>query len=141
MITAVPQSARWALFTLLPLARWSRGRVVLIGDAAHPMLPHQGQGANQTIEDAVTLAAYLGDALLDGVPGGHERAFRLYERLRQARTRLVQRISLDASAVLHLPDGQAAAARDQELTHLVERIGWIHAYDVAEALGGPHAAS
>jgi salicylate hydroxylase len=140
MITAVPQSARWALFTLLPLARWSRGRVVLIGDAAHPMLPHQGQGANQTIEDAVTLAAYLGDALLDGVPGGHERAFRLYERLRQARTRLVQRISLDASAVLHLPDGQAAAARDQELTHLVEQIGWIHAYDVAEALGGPHAS-
>ena len=59
MIGAVPQSPRWGLFTRRPLARWSRGPVVLLGDAAHAMLPHQGQGANQTIEDAVVLAAEL----------------------------------------------------------------------------------
>jgi len=49
MLTAVPQSPRWGLFTLPPLTRWSRGPVVLLGDAAHAMLPHQGQGANQAI--------------------------------------------------------------------------------------------
>ena len=59
MLTAVPQSPRWGLFARRPLARWSRGPVVLLGDAAHAMLPHQGQGANQTIEDAAVLAAEL----------------------------------------------------------------------------------
>ena len=57
MLTAVPQSPRWGLFALRPLRRWSRGPVVLLGDAAHAMLPHQGQGANQAIEDAAILAA------------------------------------------------------------------------------------
>ena len=59
MIGAVPQSPRWGLFARRPLGRWSRGPVVLLGDAAHAMLPHHGQGANQTIEDAVVLAAEL----------------------------------------------------------------------------------
>src|SRR3974377_116670 len=59
MLTAVPQSPRWGLFPLPPLTRWSRGPVVLLGDAAHAMLPHQGQGANQAIEDAVTLAGII----------------------------------------------------------------------------------
>ena len=59
MIGAVPQSPRWGLFTRRPLTRWNRGTVVLLGDAAHAMLPHQGQGANQTIEDAVVLAEEL----------------------------------------------------------------------------------
>ena len=51
MIGAVPQSPRWGLFARRPLARWDRGPVVLMGDAAHAMLPHHGQGANQTIEE------------------------------------------------------------------------------------------
>ena len=59
MISAVPQSPRWGLFARRPLARWNRGPAVLLGDAAHAMLPHQGQGANQTIEDAAVLAAEL----------------------------------------------------------------------------------
>lgn len=57
MITAVPISQRWGLFHRPPLGRWSRGRVTLIGDAAHALVPHHGQGANQSIEDAVVLAA------------------------------------------------------------------------------------
>jgi hypothetical protein len=56
MIGAVPQSPRWGLFARRPLASWSRGHVVLLGDAAHAMLPHLGQGANQAIEDAAALA-------------------------------------------------------------------------------------
>jgi salicylate hydroxylase len=56
MIDAVPHSVRWGLFVARPLRRWHRG---LIGDAAHAMLPHHGQGANTTIEDAITLAELI----------------------------------------------------------------------------------
>jgi salicylate hydroxylase len=50
---------RWGLFGTRPLLHWYRGGVVLLGDAAHAMLPHQGQGANTSIEDAITLAELL----------------------------------------------------------------------------------
>ena len=56
MVGATEEGARWALHDHDPLERWHAGRTVVIGDAAHAMVPHQGQGANQTIEDAATLA-------------------------------------------------------------------------------------
>ena len=49
----------WALVDLPRLPRWSRGRVVILGDAAHAPLPHQGQGAGQAIEDAYTIGSLL----------------------------------------------------------------------------------
>jgi salicylate hydroxylase len=132
MVTAVPQSARWALLSQPPLRSWSRGRAVLIGDAAHTMLPHHGQGANQAIEDAVVLARCLADAGTD-----HAAAFDRYQRLRRTRTRVVQRSSLDTSPLLHLADGPAATARDVRLPDIPDRFGWIHSHD-ADLLGQPH---
>jgi salicylate hydroxylase len=125
MITSVPQSPRWGLFALPAMRSWSRGRVVLLGDAAHAMLPHHGQGANQTIEDAAVLATCLAAAGLDR----YRAAFARYERLRRARTRKVQRCSWIASAQLHVPDGPAAADRDRGLPGFLDRFGWIHGYD------------
>lgn len=135
MVEAGPQSDRWGLFTLPSLPHWSRGRSVLLGDAAHAMLPHHGQGANQTIEDAAVLARCIADA----GPDGHESAFGRYERLRRARTRAVQRASWDTSAALHRPDGPSAAARDEHLRGLDAWLGWIHGHD-AEAACGPALA-
>jgi len=125
MLRSVPQSPRWALSSLVPLSHWVRGAVVLIGDAAHAMLPHHGQGANQTIEDAAVLA----DCLAAAAPGGHAEALARFERLRRARTRQVQRSSWVASGLLHLPDGPAADERDIALQTIAERISWIHEYD------------
>jgi salicylate hydroxylase len=48
------------MYDRAPLPRWSSGRLTLLGDAAHPMLPHLGQGVNQALEDAVALATLLG---------------------------------------------------------------------------------
>ncbi|GGU50935.1 FAD-dependent monooxygenase [Lentzea flava] len=125
MFAAARPGIRWALLTQPPLRRWFRGRVVLLGDAVHAMLPHHGQGANQTIEDAVVLANCLGAARDD-----HQARFARYQFLRQARTRAVQRSSWQASAVLHLPDGPEARVRNAELAGLADKIAWIHMHDV-----------
>ena len=69
------------LFRRAPLRRWGAGRITLLGDAAHPVLPHTGQGAAQALEDAVALGAALKDA------GDVEHALRTYERVRSRRTR------------------------------------------------------
>jgi salicylate hydroxylase len=88
------------------------------------MLPHYGQGANQSIEDAAVLTTEL-DGAADPAA-----ALRRYERRRLARTRQLQKLSWDASAELHLPPGgPAARRRDDGLPGLVERMAWIHAYD------------
>ena len=134
MLAAVPQSPRWGLFARRPLARWSRGPVVLLGDAAHAMLPHQGQGANQTIEDAAVLAAELDGA--DGIPAGIPAALGRYTARRRVRTRQVQLVSWAASAALHLPDGPAARRRDAGLARLPDDLAWIHGYDALAAATG-----
>ena len=59
LIEAAGVPGRWALLDRQPLARWSRGPVTLLGDAAHPMFPFYGQGAAQAIEDAAALARFL----------------------------------------------------------------------------------
>lgn len=134
MLEAVPQSPRWGLFALPPLRRWSADRMVLLGDAAHAMLPHHGQGANQTLEDAAVLADLLGavtdDADLPAALAG-------YERRRRPRTRAVQRSSWVTSPLLHLPDGEAATARDRRLADFPDDFRWIHDHDHRTTTGLP----
>jgi len=130
MIRAAASPIRWGLFAVRPLLRWYRGRVVLIGDAAHGMLPHHGQGANTSIEDAFTLAALLAGAR----PGDLEQAFQRYQQLRRARTRKIQRSSWVTNALLHLRAGPAVAARDSKVARVPDEFGWIHSYDVSRAL-------
>jgi 2-polyprenyl-6-methoxyphenol hydroxylase-like FAD-dependent oxidoreductase len=59
IIGAADEAFIWALFDRAPLPRWSVGRITLLGDACHPMLPFTGQGAAQAVEDGATLAACL----------------------------------------------------------------------------------
>ena len=128
MISAVPVSQRWGLFHRPPLGRWSKGRVTLIGDAAHALVPHHGQGANQSIEDAVVLAAQLGKA----GPGSWREAQEAYERLRRGRTRKVQYASISTADVLHLPDGPATRERNARLGSregVLHHLDWIHDFD------------
>lgn len=91
LLAQVEKTFWWGLYDREPLERWSRGRVTLLGDAAHAMLPHLGQGANQSIEDAVTLAVFLDGIAPDAVPEALDR----YARLRLERTTEVQRGARD----------------------------------------------
>jgi len=130
MIRAAESPIRWGLFTVRPLLRWYQGRVVILGDAAHGMLPHQGQGANTSIEDAFALAGLLADPGRDEL----ETTFSRFQTMRRARTRAIQRSSRVTSSLLHLPDGPAALARNRKVARFPEDFGWIHAYDVQQAL-------
>jgi salicylate hydroxylase len=136
MIEAASSPIRWGLFTVRPLPRWHRGRVVVLGDAAHGMLPHHGQGANTTIEDAFALAALLAETKPDDL----EPALVRFAKLRRARTRQIQRSSWVTSSLLHLPDGPAVRARDEKVARVPADFAWIHEYDVQQALRAVGAA-
>jgi 2-polyprenyl-6-methoxyphenol hydroxylase-like FAD-dependent oxidoreductase len=84
-VAAIDRS--YPIYDMPALPCWYRGRVVLMGDAAHAVGPHAGQGASMAIEDALVLAACL-EAEQD-----HERAFRRYEKLRRDRIALVVRMT------------------------------------------------
>ncbi|HMO47747.1 MAG TPA: FAD-dependent monooxygenase [Rubrivivax sp.] len=130
MIKAVPISPRWGLFHRPPLSRWSKGRVTLIGDAAHALVPHHGQGANQSIEDVVVLARCLAES----GPADFAQAQERYEGLRRGRTRKVQYASISTADLLHLPDGPAADKRNARFATyegIHHHLGWIHEFDPA----------
>jgi salicylate hydroxylase len=86
LLRQVRDTFRTALFDRDPLPSWTKGRLTLLGDAAHPMLPHLGQGANQAIEDGMALATILANTDRSTVLA----ALLLYERLRRERTAKVQ---------------------------------------------------
>jgi salicylate hydroxylase len=122
----------WALFDRPPRERWSAGRVTLLGDACHAMLPFMAQGAAQAIEDGATLAACLTDAGPD-VP----EALRRYERLRIPRTSRLQALSAGNKARFHLPDGPEQRARDAQMAAgstdwSFGAVAWIYEHDAAK---------
>jgi salicylate hydroxylase len=125
MIGAVQHRERWGLFSVSPLERWSFGRVVLLGDAAHGMLPHYGQGANQGIEDAFVLAALLSSEQGQSDPCA---AIETYERVRKPHTARVQAASWNANKLLHVADLDAAS-RNQKLTEIPDFVRWMHMHD------------
>ena len=73
LLRQVDKTFRWALYDREPLPTWTKGRLTLLGDAAHPMLPHLGQGANQSIEDGIALATILQRADRASVPAALAR--------------------------------------------------------------------
>jgi salicylate hydroxylase len=119
----------WALADLPRLPRWHRGGVVLLGDAAHAPLPHQGQGGGMAVEDAYTLGALLAAA----PPNDLTSAFATFENLRKRRTELVQAYTRAAGRAYKL-DGEASATRDTRWPNLPNRIGWIHRHQVEQFL-------
>jgi salicylate hydroxylase len=86
LLEAVETCFWWGLYDRKPLESWTKGRLVLLGDAAHAMLPHLGQGANQAIEDGVALGV-----LLEGRDGSEvPDIVSQYEKLRRVRTEIIQ---------------------------------------------------
>jgi salicylate hydroxylase len=111
---------KWALYDRDPLEAWSKGRVTLLGDAAHPMLPYLGHGATTAIEDGLVLARCL------EAYGDHGDAFRAYETARRDRT---AKIMLASRA-----QGEAMTQSDpRRYDELRVDLGELRNYDAATA--------
>ncbi|MBV9395059.1 MAG: FAD-dependent monooxygenase, partial [Methylobacteriaceae bacterium] len=118
----------WGLYDRRPLATWSKGRLLLLGDAAHAMLPHLGQGANQGIEDGVALAIFLEGRRVDQIPD----LLRRYERFRRERTDLVQ-AEARRNGLRYDSRSGSLEDRDKEIANAAVFRKWLYDYDVEAA--------
>lgn len=120
----------YAMHDREPLEHWVSGRIGLIGDAAHPMLPALAQGAAQAIEDGAVLARCLRGATAEAVPGALLR----YQEIRRERATRIQQLSRRRPEQNHLPDGEQQRKRDREFVHLSNRYrhAWIYRHDAEE---------
>lgn len=114
---------RWALNNREPVDRWSTARATLLGDAAHPTLPHMAQGAVMAIEDAAVLARTL-----DGCESVSD-ALDLYQRNRMERTARVVRESTEHGEIFHIAEAAAMRRAFEEKNIAKSREQWLYAYD------------
>jgi salicylate hydroxylase len=118
----------WGLYDRRPLNSWTSGRLVLLGDAAHAMLPHLGQGANQAIEDGVALAVLLEGRGPAEVPDILPR----YEKLRRARTDLIQ-AEARQNGLRFDSRYESLEQRDREIANSAAFRKSLYDYDVEQA--------
>ena len=118
LIEATPDAAilRNDLYDRPPLKRWGRGRITLLGDAAHPMTPNLGQGACQALEDAVVLAKQVQSTA--DIP----TALRAYEAARIPRTTMIVNQSCQVGQVGQWANPVAVAGRNWLVKYLLARV-------------------
>lgn len=123
---------KWGLFVRPSLDTWSKGRVTLLGDACHSMLPYLGQGVNMALEDAAILARCFDDQ-----PDDLAAAFRTYQDLRLGRT---TRVAKSAAGMLPIFHNQALTTPETAGDYIktqwapqatAARYDWIYQYDAA----------
>ena len=130
IIRRIETPYKWALMVRGPMARWSEGRVTLMGDACHPTLPFLGQGGVMAIEDGYVIAAciqkYFGDPAA---------ALARYEDIRRDRTSAVVRKAHENRASAFEPKLADENALAESITaewqnkRVRERMDWLYTYD------------
>jgi salicylate hydroxylase len=110
IIRETPKLLRQALYDREPLPDWQIGRVVLLGDAAHPMMPFYAQGAAQSIEDAYVLAGCLAAGQDDPVA-----SLSRYVKLRQPRTAWMQGLARREEELYQMTDAATIAERNARM--------------------------
>jgi salicylate hydroxylase len=136
IIDAVDECFVQAIHEREPLSRWYSGRAVLLGDAAHAMLPHMGQGAGMAIEDAMVLARQI-DSHREDLPA----AFEAYEARRKDRVLRVaahvranaQLFRIDKPAQRAIVNAQMWLMSKISPTAPQERLAWLYEYDALSA--------
>jgi salicylate hydroxylase len=128
---------RWALMSRAPIARWSSGRIVLLGDAAHPTLPFMAQGAVMAIEDAVVLARAF-----EMFGADHAAAIAAYEATRVARANRCVSLADRNRKIFHddrlidREDARRYVATQWSEDKVRERYHWLFCYDAVHGAIG-----
>jgi len=119
LLSFVPSTLKWKLMDRGPLETWihTSGKVVLLGDSCHPMLPYRAQGAAMAVEDAACLGS-----LLSHLTSPQQIPFFLhaYQSLRHARCTDTQAQARLNQKIFHLPDGPEQQARDEDMRQAME---------------------
>ena len=118
MLERIETWRMWVLCDREPVKDWSKGRVTLLGDAAHPMLQYLAQGACMATEDAVCLAEHV-----MAQPDDPQAAFIAYQQARYLRTARVQIMARVYGEFYHAR-GPTAELRDQMLAGRTPEQAW-----------------
>ncbi|MGY4688509.1 FAD-dependent monooxygenase [Salibacterium sp. K-3] len=140
-IEFINKERRWPMFDRLPITNWQNGRLMLLGDAAHPMLQYIAQGACQALEDA----HYFADMLADPENTTMEEVFDAVQKERQPRTAKVQEIARSWGVIIHAEDVTTRNLRDyifknrkaEDTTY----TDWLYNYFVKESREGQDETS
>ena len=139
VIEATDETFVTALHDRNPLREWVAGRIGLLGDAAHAMLPYHAQGAVQSLEDAWVLARLLAESTGDVVAD-----LARYQALRMDRAHLIVQQSRNAEGWYHVADPEAIARRNERFRRTSEKLDggfspqqhWLYSYDADAAARG-----
>ncbi|RVX76070.1 hypothetical protein B0A52_00427 [Exophiala mesophila] len=125
IISCLKTALKWKLLHFEALDKWTKGPIALLGDATHPTLPYQGQGAAMAVEDGAIIGLLLNKLQQKGIseiPGQRVAQltglFHLYEDLRKKRTRVNVAGAVLTRHFYHLHDGEEQIARDRDLASL-----------------------
>ena len=129
ILEKVRDTSRWALFDAPDASTYVKGRVALMGDAAHAATPHQGAGAGMAFEDAYVLSRLLGEVgEKEGV--GVEEVFRVYDQVRRPRTQRLVRTSREVMGVYSMMKEGIGEDLGRIKADVDERHRWIWEVDL-----------
>ncbi|GKT50084.1 FAD-dependent monooxygenase OpS4 [Colletotrichum spaethianum] len=119
IIELIDNTVKWPLMAGVPLENWvaESGRLVILGDAAHAMLPYMSQGAAMAVEDGAALAVALNNISSREQLG---LALEIFQKERKQRTSMMQEASMVNALLLHFKDGPEQRARDAAMRPEVE---------------------
>ncbi|KAK1674055.1 hypothetical protein BDP55DRAFT_584798 [Colletotrichum godetiae] len=116
MLSSVTSVLKWKLCHHEELRSWRKGSIALLGDACHPTLPYQAQGAAMAVEDGAVLGILLGQLVTSGLYDKSKDSIldllEIYENLRKSRTTINVQGARSNQQAYHLPDGPLQESRD-----------------------------
>ncbi|KAK4946507.1 hypothetical protein LTR10_014359 [Elasticomyces elasticus] len=140
LLSQIERPERWALFDHLPAPTYVRGKVVVMGDAAHASTPHQGQGAGMAFEDSLVLSGVLGKILgptreraevpISAINAKIEACFRAYDVVRRPRTQKLCKTSREMGEMIEFVAPEFGSDLTAIKDNLDQRMNWIWDVDL-----------